>query len=904
MPRIQCPGCGKEHEVVDPLREPKKFCLRCRETFVVSPDRLQYSPAEMVEKTKYAMATQDAKASSFEENASSDLPNESERKVEMDPPPSARPKSSKHSLKSPVLKWKKRDEEESDFQFAPEDEPASEDSDPRMAENHQRHSTPRVVWVLLTGGLAAVGVAGYFFLVAPSNEPSKMKTAALPSQPPPAATSTDAKDAKDKDTSLKETAKSEDPPISQDPSISPEVSPAQPYVKPETSKPEAPAIKISAARLAAEWTMDADLAKKKYQSKFLQVTGLFDRWADAKSPRGLFAVDGPAICFVLPKLLAARRARAELQPGRPITVRGRFSATVPAPFSLPQAGGEGGAGETSQPAPTPSEQEGTLASPPAQEGRTKETSSSPTAAENKGTGKPTIPDPLTAGGKNIAVGDFFLKDAEILPLSPPADDIYLKREMELSGHVVAVIPSSEKSEYPILRLERETNCRVDNDCLFPKTDEPELRKLSPGSFVTLSCTCSGRALRRKDEYYVRFDNCRVIYTTAPASSQIVRLPVAEVLRDYGEDLRTALPPAFDSNPNVKTITAAQLAKEFKQDSKAFEKSYRNKVIVVAGKLYRKGDQNVILDTGQTDNPLKIQCFFSRQAFLELKDGQDFTIWGLCGGLTMGQTLRLDNCQSIDSVAKTEQLRLTVDYLPSKPGQVFVYDVATLPLDSKAGVLTFRKVFAWMEGGIVERTVSHAGRLPKGRNLTDPDVFKDWIALKTTKKYSQSEPPLRVRVFGGFIEIGQEFISLEGQKSLSWDPVIKLGVKKGESWEWTRGSQRHQCKIIDIRAQENGGRGAFTRRSTATIREAITDLKRPDALVEITHVYVKDLGEVEREEAARLPNGQMKVISLMKLVEDDSSRAQEDRSMQTPTQKAPVGKVAIDSKDSKAANKDK
>src|SRR6516164_6711735 len=134
MPRIQCPGCGKEHEVVDPLREPKKFCLRCRETFVVSPDRLQYSPAEMVEKTKYAMATQDAKASSFEENASSDLPNESERKVEMDPPPSARPKSSKHSLKSPVLKWKKRDEEESDFQFAPEDEPASEDSDPRMAE--------------------------------------------------------------------------------------------------------------------------------------------------------------------------------------------------------------------------------------------------------------------------------------------------------------------------------------------------------------------------------------------------------------------------------------------------------------------------------------------------------------------------------------------------------------------------------------------------------------------------------------------------------------------------------------------------------------------------------------------------------------------------------------------------
>jgi hypothetical protein len=629
-----------------------------------------------------------------------------------------------------------------------------------------------------------VGVAVYFLMGGSSEERPNVTVAGLS---PPQTLPSPPASPEEKEKPPKDRTKSEDDSKPSPPSASP-----PPPSPPEAAKPRGPTVKISAARLAAELATDGDQARKKYENRLLQVSGLFDRWADPKSARGLFAVEGPVISFVLPKLLLARQAREEIQKNRPVTVKGRFS------------------------------------------------------------------------------GDGSLQEAEILPVSPPADDLYLGREMEISGHVVAVVPISEKSEYPTLLLERDTDSRVGIDCLFPKSEEAELKKLMLGSFVTISTTCSGRAWRGKDDFYVRFDNCRLVYTTAPASSHILRFPVTQVLRDYEEDLRTALPATADFDPNRRTVTAEQLAKEFNQDCKSFDKTYRNKIIIVSGRLYRKGDRNVTLDTGQTNSPLKIQCFFTKQAFRQLNDSQNLTIRGMCSGMSNGQNLRLDNCESFDSAAKGDQPRLTADFLPCKPGPALVYELATLPVESKGPPLAFRKVFTWIEGGIMERTTTHVGRLPKGSNLTDPDTFKDWMTAKTTKKYSQAEPACHCRIYGGFVELGQEFIAADGQKSIAWEPVLKLGTKKGESWEWTRQATKHQCKLVEFQEQKN--------RASAIVKEAIANLKRPDVYVEVRHVYVKDVGEVEREEAVRLPSGQMKIVSRMRLVEEGKAHV-----LETPKQ---------------------
>jgi hypothetical protein len=43
---------------------------------------------------------------------------------------------------------------------------------------------------------------------------------------------------------------------------------------------------------------------------------------------------------------------------------------------------------------------------------------------------------------------------------------------------------------------------------------------------------------------------------------------------------------------------------------------------------------------------------------------------------------------------------------------------------------------------------------------------------------------------------------------------------------------------------------------------------PEKYLEIRHIYVRDVGEVERQESVRLVSGQIRVHSIMKLIEDE------------------------------------
>jgi len=58
------------------------------------------------------------------------------------------------------------------------------------------------------------------------------------------------------------------------------------------------------------------------------------------------------------------------------------------------------------------------------------------------------------------------------------------------------------------------------------------------------------------------------------------------------------------------------------------------------------------------------------------------------------------------------------------------------------------------------------------------------------------------------------------------------------------------------------------RASIVVLETITRAAPLEQYFEIRHVYVKDIGEVERQESARLASGQMRVVSLMTLIEDE------------------------------------
>src|SRR5439155_5240886 len=193
--------------------------------------------------------------------------------------------------------------------------------------------------------------------------------------------------------------------------------------------------------------------------------------------------------------------------------------------------------------------------------------------------------------------DMRLHGCELIPSAAPADERYLGKTLEIVGYVTAFFPMRDDREYPLLRLEHDTNGHVDIECVFPKADEAELRKVQPVRRVTLSAVCSGRNSPVPDRYLVRFDNCRLIYTTAPVPP-MRRLDAAQVVRDYEEDLRTALLPAMDMPP-VARLGIAELEKEFLDDRNTPARKYSNRILAVTGSLSAQTPQVFVLESGNT-----------------------------------------------------------------------------------------------------------------------------------------------------------------------------------------------------------------------------------------------------------------------------------------------------------------
>ena len=104
-----------------------------------------------------------------------------------------------------------------------------------------------------------------------------------------------------------------------------------------------------------------------------------------------------------------------------------------------------------------------------------------------------------------------------------------------------------------------------------------------------------------------------------------------------------------------------------------------------------------------------------------------------------------------------------------------------------------------------------------------------------------------------------FASLE-REAIDWQRNLKLGAKTGESWNWTQGDAQHQFTVMQF--------GEHKGRPSAVIKETVIKMAPPEKYFEIRHIYVRDVGEVERQESVRLVSGQMRVHSIMKLIEDE------------------------------------
>src|SRR5262249_32943178 len=151
-------------------------------------------------------------------------------------------------------------------------------------------------------------------------------------------------------------------------------------------------------------------------------------------------------------------------------------------------------------------------------------------------------------------------------------------------------------------------------------------------------------------------------------------------------------------------------------------------------------------------------------------------------------------------------------------------------------------------------------LPANQALIDPAKSPNWTANKKTKSVRLPGPVYLYRIAEGFIQVGQRLPTKDGGTDVVYQPVIKLGARPGDSWSWTQNNLRHQCTLAKF--DEHNGR------PSAVVHETVSgsaDLGLRG--LQIHHIYVQGIGEVQREEFLLLPSREKKVIEMRRLVED-------------------------------------
>ena len=95
-----------------------------------------------------------------------------------------------------------------------------------------------------------------------------------------------------------------------------------------------------------------------------------------------------------------------------------------------------------------------------------------------------------------------------------------------------------------------------------------------------------------------------------------------------------------------------------------------------------------------------------------------------------------------------------------------------------------------------------------------------------------------------IEVG--VIDLRRKEPLLWEPVLKLGAKEGDTWEWKHPTSGDKKSFTLVKL------GKDKDREIAIIRE-VFPVKGGEGA--ITHTYAKGIGEIARSEVFQPTAGQ-------------------------------------------------
>jgi hypothetical protein len=456
--------------------------------------------------------------------------------------------------------------------------------------------------------------------------------------------------------------------------------------------------------------------------------------------------------------------------------------------------------------------------------------------------------------------DGLIHHCDLQPPTPIADAKYKGKDIEVSGIVRTVERPTERiNPFPRVTLEGETFSLLQVECYFRTTDTLRVLEFRPEMPVIIRGTCSGRFMGRSDERaFIRIDNCEFLTTSAAANSRI-RVDAGQLLRDYEEDLRTVLiPPWGEESQLQQMIPITQLENELITDEKAFQRKYANKNFTIKGvaepAMLARGQ--LLLTTGETNAVLKVECRLKPLVVKELGKGPVFSIHGLYLGKLDNKKLVLENCEPFDLMGRRDFRRLTADFLPHVPGQALTYDVhrITAPGGNNRVV---RVLIEQKENGLSEAVITHVGVL-RSKSLFDASEREGkWAGSKEVKKVRLPDATRHHRMGGGFVSTGMMEPDAKGKGRVIWLPSLMIGAKVGETWKSSEENITNEFTLVKF--------DKYQGQNSAVILQKASTAADPHHPVEVEHIYVEKVGEVERREVARISSKETRLLTEIRIV---------------------------------------
>ena len=454
-----------------------------------------------------------------------------------------------------------------------------------------------------------------------------------------------------------------------------------------------------------------------------------------------------------------------------------------------------------------------------------------------------------------------LTDSEVVGTTCPGDDLYRDKEVLIAG-LVRSVTVAEDGGLPTVSLERPTTTTpITVQGIFRASQAAEVAKLKPGQPVLLRGRCSGRIYKN-----VRLDNCSLVNPLGPPDTTVIAVTADRFCAIYEVDLLPAPRPTAETF--AVPVTAEQLVTAFEADPKAAAGLYRFRPVRLTSPILSStpSSRTVVFEVGTTHR-LQVNAAFTATAFKAVRpDDTTLTIRGTCTGVH-GTTIRIEDAEVVDPDATNPATHTVAEYLPFKPGRELLYDLLQpVNMPQPGGKPKEPVIQRWslkcVEPDQIRSTLVRVGTFPGTTLFADPPVEPKWIKEKEPAKSKTPPPPppmmvSRYRVRENTIEVAQP--PAPGQAQPFWDPVLQIGLKKGNSWSADMpGGRIVQYTVVAFTKDDAG-------RNQLEIKRVVRNPENASRWEESAILYVHGLGEVRRTTTVRAAMGDPVVIAEMRLV---------------------------------------